>query len=256
MAVVIAPELVDPFRQAPRRAALITDFDGTLAPIVDDPKNSRALDGAAALLERLAGSYGRVAVVSGRPVAFLSEQLRCGPAIELRGLYGLESSRPGAVDDRVEAWRDAVNAVAARADAEAPTGVTVERKGLSVTLHYRTAPDAGPWVESWTAAQADITGLHRHGARMSWELVPPVPVDKGTTVLELAEGFDAVCFIGDDRGDLPAFAALDLLAVGGAYALKVVVESDEVPPELLRQADLVVVGPAGVMGFLELLAGI
>jgi len=91
---------------------------------------------------------------------------------------------------------------------------------------------------------------------MSWELVPPVPVDKGTTVLELAEGFDAVCFIGDDRGDLPAFAALDLLAVGGAYALKVVVESDEVPPELLRQADLVVVGPAGVMGFLELLAGI
>jgi len=130
----------------------------------------------------------------------------------------------------------------------------VERKGLTVTLHYRTAPEAGPWVESWTAAQASTTGLHRHPARMSWELVPPVPVDKGTTVVALAEGFDAVCFIGDDRGDLPAFAALDLLVAEGAYALKVVVESAEVPPELLREADLVVPGPAGVMRFLELLA--
>jgi trehalose 6-phosphate phosphatase len=256
MAVVVAPELVDPFRRAPHRAALITDFDGTLAPIVDDPQESRASDGAAALLERLAVSYGLVAVVSGRPVAFLSEQLNCGPGIELRGLYGLESSRPGAVDDRVEAWRDAINAVAARADAEAPSGVTVERKGLTVTLHYRTAPGAGPWVESWTAEQASTTGLHRHPARMSWELVPPVPVDKGTTVLALAEGFDAVCFIGDDRGDLPAFAALDRLVAAGAYALKVVVESEEVPPELLREADLVVPGPAGVMGFLEWLADV
>lgn len=254
MAVTIAPELLEPLRRTPGRSAVITDFDGTLAPIVSNPEDSRAIDGAPELLARLADTYGRVAVVSGRPVAFLADRLIDDPRVELRGLYGLESSRPGTVDDRVEAWRDAVNAVAARADAEAPPGVTVERKGLTVTLHYRNVPDAGPWVASWTADQAGATGLDRHPARMSWELVPPVPVDKGSTVLSLAEGFDSVCFIGDDRGDLPAFGALDLLAEGGAYALKVVVESDEVPPELLREADLTVQGPAGVMELLELLA--
>ncbi len=43
---------------------------------------------------------------------------------------------------------------------------------------------------------------------MSWELRPPVPTDKGTVVTELAAGLAAVCFVGDDTGDLPAFEAL------------------------------------------------
>jgi trehalose 6-phosphate phosphatase len=254
MAVQIAAELIEPFHRNPDRAAIITDFDGTLAPIVEDPADSQAIAGAPDLLTRLSLTYGRVAVVSGRPVSFLHDRLGLGPEIELRGLYGLESSRPGAVDDKVEAWRDAVNAVAARADAEAPAGVGVERKGLSVTLHYRTAPEQAPWVAQWTADQATTTGLARHPARMSWELVPPVPIHKGTTVLSLAAGFDAVCFIGDDVGDLPAFDALDQMAGQGAYALKVVVESPEVPPDLLKEADLIVPGPPGVMELLTLLA--
>lgn len=255
MATLIAPELIEPFRRNPQKAAIITDFDGTLAPIVSEPESSVPIDGAAEMLARLAGEFGRVAVVSGRPVSFLQDRLGCGPEIELRGLYGLESSRPGSLDESIEVWRDAVNAVAARAEAAAPSGVRVERKGLTVTIHYRTAPEAAPWVEEWTAGQADATGLHRHPARMSWELVPPVPVDKGTTVLDLGADFDAVAFMGDDVGDLPAFAALDELSRLGAYCLKVVVESTEVPPDLLRAADLIVPGPPGVMELLSLLAG-
>jgi trehalose 6-phosphate phosphatase len=54
---------------------VFVDFDGTLAPIVDIPEEARPLPGAAAVLGRLADRYARVAVISGRPVAFLVEHL-------------------------------------------------------------------------------------------------------------------------------------------------------------------------------------
>jgi len=258
MALVLSEELLRPFRDDPRRAAVLTDFDGTLAPIVEDPEKSQAVEGTSRLLDDLAEEYGCVAVVSGRPLRFLRERLGCGPKVRLRGIYGLESSREGepTEDSEAEQWRDAVAAVASRGDTDAPPGVSVERKGLSVTIHYRTAPDAAPWVDTWTAEQADATGLLRHPGRMSWELIPPVPVDKGTTVLDLGSGYDAVCFIGDDRGDLPAFQALDELARRGAYILKVVVDSREVPAELLHGADISVDGPAGAVDLLRKLAGL
>ena len=258
MAVALSAELLEPFQEHPRRSAVITDFDGTLAPIVDDPQRSQALPGTRELLDSLAGVYGCVAVVSGRPLSFLRDRLGCGPSVKLRGLYGMESSREGETteDTEAEKWRDAVSAVAARGDAEAPPGVCVERKGLTVTIHYRTVPAMAPWVDAWSSAQADMTGLLRHPGRMSWELVPPVPIDKGTTVLDLGSGFDSACFIGDDRGDLPAFQALDELARRGAYVLKVVVESEEVPAELLLEADVTVPGPAGALEMLTKLAAI
>ena len=80
---------------------------------------------------------------------------------------------------------------------------------------------------------------------MSWELRPPVPTDKGTVVAGLAAGLRAVCFVGDDTGDLPAFGVLGQLRAGGVDTLAVAVGGPETPPEVLAAADLVVDGPAG-----------
>src|SRR4051812_8239399 len=60
---------------APARTALLCDFDGTLAPIVDDPAAAGPLPGAVEVLARLSERLGLVAVVSGRPVSFLTAQL-------------------------------------------------------------------------------------------------------------------------------------------------------------------------------------
>ena len=51
------------------------DFDGTLSPIVADPADARPLTGAPELLAELARSFAVVAVVSGRPAAFLVRPL-------------------------------------------------------------------------------------------------------------------------------------------------------------------------------------
>ncbi|HET9692159.1 MAG TPA: trehalose-phosphatase [Acidimicrobiales bacterium] len=237
------------------RAALCCDFDGTLAPIVDDPGAALPLEGTVEVLTSLARSLGLVAVVSGRPAAYLAERLPA-TGVVLAGLYGLER----VVDGRVEqapaalAWAPRVAEVADRAAAGAPAGLRVERKGATVALHWRTAPAAGGWAAAFAAEQAAATGLVAHPGKLSVELRPPAGGDKGDVVADLAGGRPAVAFLGDDIGDLPAFAALDRLAATGARVLKVAVGGDEAPAELLAAADLVVDGPRDVLAGLQWLA--
>jgi trehalose 6-phosphate phosphatase len=91
-------------------------------------------------------------------------------------------------------------------------------------------------------------------AKASVELHPPVAADKGTVVAAATAGLEAACFLGDDVGDLPAFAALERLRTAGLHGVCVAVRTAESPPELLDRADLVVEGPAGALDVLRRLA--
>jgi trehalose 6-phosphate phosphatase len=244
-------ELLAPLRADPSTAAVLTDFDGTLSPIVDDPAAARPAPGAVEVLAELATRYRTVAVISGRPVEFLRTHLTT--AIELVGLYGLEWLRSGEPVDHpdAETWRPVVERATKAAVAELPTDVLVEPKGLTVTLHFRTASHRAAQVERWAAARAALDGLVLHDGKMSVELHPPLAVDKGTTVRALAGGARAVCFLGDDIGDLPAFAALDDLRAAGVATAAIAVRTAEAPPEVLDRADLVVDGPSGALDVLR-----
>jgi trehalose 6-phosphate phosphatase len=235
---------------------VFSDFDGTLSPIVDDPASARPIPGAADVLGRLAERFRMVAVVSGRPGAFLAEHLG-GRGLTLRGLYGLEPvDADGTVRCVADAdhWRSVVDQVATRAEAELPPEVSVERKGLSATVHFRRHPDQEDTARRWAESAATGTGLLLHPARMSFELRPPLPHDKGMVVADLASDLTHVCFLGDDVGDLEAFDALDALADAGATTVKVAVSSTESVPDLVRRADLVVDGAEGALELLRNLA--
>jgi trehalose 6-phosphate phosphatase len=247
--------LLRPLRAAPDRAAVLTDFDGTLAPIVDDPYGARPLEGAVDVLRHLADRYAVVAVISGRPVSFLLDRFGDPGSVILCGLYGLEWIEPGGVKrehPQAAAWRPVVATAADEADGEAPPGVIVERKGLSVVLHYRPAPQHEGWARAWAADAARRHGLDLHPGRMSIELRPPVKADKSTAVAELLGDVDAACFLGDDVGDLPAFDALDQLHTRrGARVVKLAVRSPEMPVALETRADGTVDGPAGALAVLR-----
>lgn len=241
----------------PAGACLLCDCDGTLAPIVGDPASAAPLPESVTALHHLAGRLGRVAVISGRPAAWLHE--RFGDGLVLSGLYGLErvaADGHGEVEELPEAapWREVVAGVAERAEAEAPDGVGVERKGLSVTLHYRSAPQHGDWVRRFCAEQAEATGLEPSGAKASVELRPPLPVDKGTAARQLVGDFTSVAYLGDDAGDLPAFAVLDELAEAGVTTVKLVVDSDELAEEVRAAADVLVDSPEAVAELLSRMA--
>lgn len=246
----------------PAATALLTDFDGTLAPIVDVPADARPLDGVPAVLGRLARRFASVTVVSGRPVGFLWAHLGVQAAdasapVRLVGLYGMESAGPdGApvLDPAAAAWQETVRTVADRLRVGAPDGVRVEVTGPAVTVHYRQAPDAAAWVAGRTTTEAAASGLVAHAGRLAVELRPALDLDKGVVVRRAAQGCRAVAFFGDDIGDLPGFAALAELSADGADAVGVAVVDEETAPEVAARADLTVDGPAGALAVLTWLA--
>jgi trehalose 6-phosphate phosphatase len=242
---------------APATSAVLTDFDGTLSPIVADPDEARALPAAPGVLARLAEHFAAVAVVSGRPVSFLVRRLAgVGPSVRLFGVYGLEWSDGGAVHVAPEAepWLAPVATVVAEALRLAPPGVEVEPKGPALAIHWRRAPGASGWAEDFARDWAERTGLVLQPGRRALELRPPVAIDKGQVVERVAAGCTAACFAGDDAGDLPAFAALERLARRGLRVVRLAVAGDESPPALVAAADMVVPGPAEALDLLARLA--
>jgi trehalose 6-phosphate phosphatase len=253
---------VDP-RLVPERAgvaALCLDFDGTLAPIVDDPADAAPLPGVPALLERLAARFAAVALVSGRPARWLAD--RVGAAgVRYLGLYGMEEVREGepSVAPEAEAVRPAVRAALAELAADqavAASGAYVEDKGLTVGVHLRRVADPPRWagpVEAAARAVAGRHGLHLEPGRLVFELRPATDLDKGSAVRKVAGEARAelVVAAGDDRGDLAAFRAVEELAAGGLDGLRVAVRSAEAPAALLDRADLVVDGPEGLRELLD-----
>ena len=243
-----------PIAAAGRRAAVITDFDGTLAAIVEDPGAARPVPGAREALARAASVFGTVAVVSGRPLSFLARHLGDIEGVVLVGIYGLERWVDGSPVEvpAADPWRPVVSVAADRLAAVAPDGVEVERKGLAVTVHWRRRPDQAARMAEAIAVEGERSGLVSHPGRATLELRPPIDVDKGTVVGELVAGAGAACFFGDDLGDLPAFAALDRVAQQeGIPVAKVVAADAECPPEVVALADVLVDGPAGAVRALD-----
>jgi trehalose 6-phosphate phosphatase len=239
---------------APTTAGIFTDFDGTLSEIVDEPGDARPVDGAVEALTSLAEVIERVGVLSGRPVDFLQPMFP--PTVLLAGLYGLERLYGG---DRTDhpfggSWREVIDDVAAVSRARGPSGMRVEAKGLSLTLHYRGRPRLEPRVRAFAEQQAVRSGLVCRPARMSYELHPPIEADKGSALIEFSEGLTSVAFIGDDLGDLLAFDALDQLAGQGVHVIRVAVHSTEESPELIERADVVVDDPTRVRDLMQHLA--
>ncbi len=199
-----------------------------------------------------------VAVLSGRPAGFLGEHLGHPTGVRLVGLYGLEEvgsvAGPTVEAAEVERWAPLMAALAARAAREVPQGVSIEEKGLGFTLHYREAPERGPWVEAYAAQTADRDGVVVQRGRMAVELRPGIDVDKGSVARALAGRCQAACCFGDDLGDLATFKAMDDLARQGRHVARVAVRDEATPRSLLASADLVVEGPAGALEVLRALA--
>lgn len=256
----------------PERAVIALDFDGTLAEIVPDPEQARAHEGAVAALGRLVPRLRAAAVITGRPA---SVAVRLGGFADVPGLDHLTVlGHYGA--ERWEAATGTLHAPpphpgVAPLEAELPgildsSGVwhgtwvetAVERKGgRALAVHTRRAPDP---QDAFDRLRAPLTALaERHGllvepGRLVLELRPP-GMDKGVALADWVRetGAGTVLYAGDDLGDLAAFGAVEQLRSDGPAGILVCSGSAEVA-ELADRADLVVDGPAGVVGLLGALA--
>lgn len=243
----------------PSTAGLFLDFDGTLSEIVHIPSDARPLPGTKEILTDLSERYALVTIVSGRSAGQLLEWL--GPTIEIWGVHGAERTVGGSValTERAAPYRELMETVrreaAERMKGLRLPGISLEDKGVMLSLHFRAADDRDRAMRELDELARDLAnrhGLLRAGGRLAYELRPPIGFSKAAVVLERSReaGLTAAAFFGDDRVDLPGFDALDILAEEGVATVRVAVDSDEAPPELLERADLVVDGPSGALEIL------
>jgi trehalose 6-phosphate phosphatase len=231
------------------------DFDGTLAPVGDDPTAVRPAPNVLAALAALAPRVRRIAIVSARPVEFLRDHLGGLDGIDLYGLYGLEHSHSGGetvTEPAALPWVPTMSELAERARAELPPAALVEFKRLSVALHWRTAPELGDLVQEWGRAQAERLGLRCQAGRMVLELKPPVDRDKGMVIGEVVRDAGGAWYFGDDVSDIKAFAALRARAAADPDFLGVcvAVANPETGHEVADAADLTLDSPTALADFL------
>ena len=252
----------------PSHAVIALDFDGTLAPIVDRPEDSRPAPGALEALALIASHVAAVVVITGRAAATAVALGRFdrAPGLErlvILGQYGAE--RWEAATGTMVAADQPPGLEQARAELadlvlrrDVPAGVEVEDKGVALGVHLRRTADPVAAAAGLRPALEDLaarTGLVVEPGRMVLELRAP-GVDKGSALVRFVHdnGGRCVLFAGDDLGDLTAFAAVRDLRSEGLSGVTVCSASDEVS-ELQAQADVVVDGPAGVVALLAGLAG-
>jgi trehalose-phosphatase len=190
---------------ATKRLLVASDFDGTLAEIVEDPDLATPLARSKAALEALAATDDTtVAVISGRRRADLVERFD-DPRFILIGEHGADhGDGTGPESPVLAAARQLVDAVV-----EATPGSRVEHKTRSVGFHYRLVKDPDAVVEDLRRLAATIRGLRLIDGKKIVELTDSW-VDKGIALSELKRetGADRVLFMGDDVTDETAFATL------------------------------------------------
>ncbi|WP_156757490.1 trehalose-phosphatase [Actinokineospora pegani] len=195
------------------RLLVACDYDGTLAPIVEDPEKARPHTESVGALRSLAGLHETTtAVISGRALRDLATLSRLPSEVHLVGSHGSEfdvgfvhalDAGARALHQRVEAELDKL--------VDGAAGVQLEVKPASIAVHVRRADEA-------TAAR--VLDLVRSGP-CAWD---GVEVTEGKAVVELAVvqtdkghaldvlrhqvGATAAVFVGDDVTDEKAFARL------------------------------------------------
>jgi trehalose 6-phosphate phosphatase len=258
-------ETLRPLTDTPREAAVFCDIDGTLAPIVQRAEDAKVSDSTSRLLAAIARRYGCVACVSGRSAAEARRLVGVG-GIAYAGTHGVELLRPGSswpeVDPELAGWTDRVRRFAYDNNSRELRilRVRIEDKGPISAFHWRGAPDeqiAHARVKE-IADAAEQAGFRTHWGRKVLEVRPPVAIDKGQAVRKLLteQPMRAALFAGDDMTDLDGFEALDALVSEGViqHAVKVGLQSDDGPREIVERADLVVDGVPGFRAVLQVLA--
>lgn len=228
------------FREA-RDRLLLFDFDGTLAPIVDNPDDARPSERMRKYLQSLAESSDLV-VVSGRDRAFL-EKIFAGIPLQLVAEHGAFLKKPAQpwehLDLSTHDWVAPIRTIMTGFVGRLP-GSFIEEKETAIAWHYRVAE----------ADDAENQAIDL-AARLRREPTPvPLTVIQGSKVIEVKPAlhskgtvalsvfgqkpYDFVVSIGDDTTDEDMFRQLP----NSAYTMKVGAGISFARYRLARQQDV------------------
>jgi trehalose 6-phosphate phosphatase len=184
------------------KVLLAFDYDGTLAPIVADPKQARMLPRTRELLEAVTRLY-RVIIISGRAQPDALRRLQGVNVLRVVGNHGIE---PWHASHRhineVQRWRPDLD------EAVAPfKGVTIEDKVFSVAIHYRQSREKKRARAAILKAAAGFGGARVIGGKQVVNILPSGAPHKGVALERERERLhcDTAIYVGDDETDEDVF---------------------------------------------------
>ena len=190
-------------RIAASDSLLAFDFDGTLAPIVDDPAQAAMRSSTRHLLAQTAQAYP-CAVISGRPE---EDVLRLLAGVTVWYVIGNRALQPPEEIERlsrqVSAWRAAL----VEPFASVP-GISVEDKGVSLAIHYRHAAAHDLARAAIGSAASALPGVRVMDGKEVVNLLPANGPNKGSALDRIRAQLKCptTLYVGDDRTDEDVFA--------------------------------------------------
>jgi len=204
---------------------LLSDYDGTLTPIVSRPEEAilspEVKEKLCALTQKPTSSVG---IISGRSLSELKSMVAI-EGIYYAGNHGLEIEGPGIkfVSQPAELAQATIKDLAQQLSAalDSIAGVIVEDKGLSLSVHYRLVKKSEETLVAETFQQVISPSLNEGKVRVSsgkkvWEVRPPIDWHKGKAVAAITREIKALLklepiltiYLGDDTTDEDAFRVI------------------------------------------------
>ncbi len=221
MKPILDPLHLPALQQFLRATTLIGfDYDGTLAPIVNDPDVAVMRLETRELLRQIAKRHS-VVVITGRSRLEAMRFLEGIPLLEVVGNHGAEGSEiiPNQIFERVSEWRSKLET-----RLEAIEGVFLEDKTFSLSIHYRQSSERGVALKIMSAVE-DLRGARRVGGKSVINIIPREAPTKGASLQGLCKRFGASrsIFVGDDDTDEDVFA---IARFGSVLGIRVGITSD------------------------------
>jgi trehalose 6-phosphate phosphatase len=182
---------------------LAFDFDGTLAPLVEQPAKAHMHPGTRKLVLRLARRHP-VVIISGRSLADVGPRFQGIAVAGVTGNHGLEPWAELPETERlVASWRTRLQQELGHLP-----GVVVDDKRWSLTIDYRHAPDLEATSRAIHEACHRLPRARLLGGRHAdFNIAPDGTVNKGTAMLRYLQKFRRkhALYVGDDRTDEDVF---------------------------------------------------
>lgn len=212
--------------KAARHVLLLSDYDGTLTPIVDRPELADLPAGTRQLLRALAHRHRfTIGIISGRALSDLKHRVGIG-SIVYAGNHGLEIEGPGIsfINPLAEEMKPVLRVIHQVLSNALHTvrGALVEDKGLSLSVHYRLVEEEEV-EEAKTVFERILRMPHLSGkvkitsGKKVHEVRPAVDWDKGKAIKLLMKRYGKggrrsgllPVYLGDDLTDEDGFGAIE-----------------------------------------------
>ncbi|KAL8455262.1 hypothetical protein Emag_000846 [Eimeria magna] len=186
------------YKLANKALCIFLDYDGTLTPIVADPREARMSEAFRATLKRLAAVY---------PVAIVT-----GDAAAAAGVHISTGCRPKVGETSVSSLRAAVAKILSLVGPI--KGLYVEDNYFAVSIHYRHCPDYREALENAVdSVLQDYPALRKCLGLELLDIRIAAQWDKGSAISWILEAMGlngnskelGVVYVGDDLTDEDAF---------------------------------------------------